>query len=62
MGETNQRTIFLLEEDDDTRQPLVSNLRSHGYRVFTALDEEDALQRVEGGRFPSDLILVYLFC
>lgn len=60
MGETNQRTIFLLEEDDDTRQPLVSNLRGHGYRVFTALDEEDALQRVEGGRVPADLILVNL--
>lgn len=60
MGETNQRTIFLLEEDDDTRQPLVSNLRGHGYRVFTALDEEGALQRVEGGRVPADLILVNL--
>lgn len=60
MGETNQRTIFLLEEDDDTRQPLVSNLRGHGYRVFTALDEEDALQRVEGGCVPADLILVNL--
>lgn len=50
----------MLEEDDDTRQPLVSNLRGHGYRVFTALDEEDALQRVEDGRVPADLILVDL--
>lgn len=48
MEGTNQRTIFLLEEDNDTRGPLVSNLRRHGYRVLIALDEEDALQRVEG--------------
>lgn len=60
MSETNQRTIFLLEEDDETRVPLVRNLRRYGYRVITALDEEDALQRVEGRDVPADLILVNL--
>jgi CheY-like chemotaxis protein len=53
-------TIFLLEEDDETRVPLVGNLRRYGYRVITALDEEDALQRVEGGHVAADLILVNL--
>jgi len=60
MEETNQRTIFLLEEDDETRVPLVSNLRRYGYRVITAIDEEDALQRVEGGHVPADLVMVNL--
>lgn len=55
---TNQRTIFLLEEDDDTRGPLVANLRRRGYRVIVALDEEDALERIGG--VPADLILVNL--
>ena len=43
-----QPTIFLIEEDDETRRPLVSNLRGHGYRVIVAVDEEDALERVGG--------------
>jgi DNA-binding response OmpR family regulator len=60
MKETNQRTIFLLEEDDETRRPLVRNLRSYGYRVITAIDEEDALQRVDGGHVAADLVLVNL--
>lgn len=60
MGVTNQRTIFLLEEDDDTRGPLVTNLRRRGYHVIVALDEEDALERIGGGRVPADLILVNL--
>ena len=55
-----QPTIFLLEEDDETRRPLVRNLRSYGYRVITAIDEEDALQRVEGGHVAADLVLVNL--
>jgi DNA-binding response OmpR family regulator len=57
-GQSKQPTIFLLEEDDDTRRPLVSNLRSYGYRVMVAVDEEDALERVGG--FDADLILVNL--
>lgn len=56
----NQATIFLVEEDDGTREPLVRNLRAEGYRVVVALDEEDALERVDAGRVPADLILVDL--
>jgi DNA-binding response OmpR family regulator len=56
-----QRTIFLIEEDDETRRPLVFNLRSEGYRVITAIDEEDALERVgDGGHVHADLVLVNL--
>lgn len=57
-GRSNQPTIFLIEEDDDTRRPLVSNLRAQGYRVVVAVDEEDALERVRG--VASDLVLVNL--
>jgi CheY-like chemotaxis protein len=52
-----QRTIFLLEEDDDTRPVLKRNLQSYGYHVVVALDEEDALERMSGG-VEADLILV----
>ena|SRR5215207_2372698 len=43
-----QPTIFLVEEDEETCRPLVSNLRGYGYRVIVAVDEEDALERVGG--------------
>ena len=59
-GRKKQPTIFLIEEDDETRRPLVSNLRGYGYRVVVAVDEEDALDRVGGGGFDADLILVNL--
>jgi CheY-like chemotaxis protein len=52
-----QSTIFLVEADDDTRAVLKSNLNRYGYHVIVALDEEDALDRVEGG-LQADLILV----
>jgi DNA-binding response OmpR family regulator len=55
-----QPTILLIEEDDETRRPLTQSLRSRGYYVVVALDEEDALGRVGGGRVPADLILVNL--
>jgi DNA-binding response OmpR family regulator len=53
-------TIFLIEEDDETRRPLVQNLRRHGYHVIVALNEEDAMERVGGGRVRADLVLVNL--
>ncbi len=53
-------TIFLLEEDDDTRKMLVSNLRREGYRVIVAVDEDDALERMGGGGVHADLVLVNL--
>ena len=59
-GEESRRTILLVEEDDDTRLVLKHNLQAEGYRVVVALDEEDALERVEGGHVPADLILLNL--
>jgi CheY-like chemotaxis protein len=56
----NQVTIFLLEEDDETRRPLVRNLRGYGYHVIIALDEEDALERVGDGHVLADMVLVNL--
>ncbi|HEX8161677.1 MAG TPA: hypothetical protein VF538_07385 [Pyrinomonadaceae bacterium] len=53
------RTIFLIEEDDETRRLLVRNLHDYGYRVVVALDEEDAVGRIDGG-VSADLILVNL--
>ncbi len=55
-----RRTILLVEEDDDTRPVLKHNLQDDGYRVVVALDEEDALGRVEGGHVRADLILLNL--
>ena len=55
-----QPTIFLIEEDDETRRPLVENLRRSGYRVIVAIDEEDALERVGDGHIRADLVLVNL--
>ena len=60
MKRDNRPTIFLIEEDDETRRPLVSNLRSYGYHVIVAVDEEDALERVGGGNVAADLMLVNL--
>ncbi|HEY1403337.1 MAG TPA: hypothetical protein VGB05_04365 [Pyrinomonadaceae bacterium] len=55
-----QPTIFLVEEDDDTRPVLKYNLKTYGYRVLIALDEEDALERLDGGIVHADLILLNL--
>ncbi|HEX8130656.1 MAG TPA: response regulator [Pyrinomonadaceae bacterium] len=55
----SQLTIFLVEEDDDTRPILKRNLQTYGYRVLLALDEEDALERIVGVRH-ADLLLLNL--
>jgi DNA-binding response OmpR family regulator len=55
-----QMTIFLIEEDDETRPLLRHNLISYGYRVIMALDEEDAMERASGGKIHADLVLVNL--
>ena len=59
-GGGNRGTIFLVEEDDETRPLLAKNLRSYGYRVVAALDAEDAIERAGGGGVPADLILIDL--
>ena len=55
-----QPTIFLLEEDDETRLLLRKNLEAEGYRVIVAIDERDALDRIDGGSVPTDVIIVNL--
>jgi DNA-binding response OmpR family regulator len=55
-----QATIFLIEEDDETRHLMKRNLRSDGYRVLVAEDVEDALERVGDGIARADLILIDL--
>lgn len=53
-------TIFLIEEDDDTRPLMRENLVRAGYQVLLAVDEEDALQRVGGRQVNADLVLINL--
>ena len=55
-----QPTVFLIEEDDETRRLLVGNLRGAGFRVLVAPDEEAALDMAAGGGIPADLVLVDL--
>lgn len=55
-----QATIFLIEEDNDARPVLKRSLQSYGYRVITALDEEDALERLDGGHVQADVVLIDL--
>jgi CheY-like chemotaxis protein len=57
--EASRRRILLVEEDEDVRPHMRSNLQRYGYRVVLALDEEDALERVEGGVL-ADLVLIDL--
>jgi DNA-binding response OmpR family regulator len=56
----NQATIFLVEEDDQTRPLLRQNLQRYGYHVIIAIDEEDALERVGDGHVQADLVLINL--
>jgi len=56
-GQGKQPTIFLVEEDDDTRAVLRDSFTRYGYRVTVAIDEEDALDRVSNG-LSADLVLI----
>lgn len=58
--QNGRRTIFLVEEDDDTRPILKQNLQSDGYRVLLALDEEDAMERINDNGGHADLVLINL--
>ena len=56
----NQPTIFLLENDDDTRPLFRKVLEDKGYNVFLAVDEKDAFQRAGDGLVKSDLMVINL--
>ncbi len=56
----NQPTIFLVEEDDDTRILFKELLQKRNYNVTLSSSAEDALQRVSGGRLEADFVLVNL--
>lgn len=51
-------TIFLIEADDDARPIFREELKTLGYRISLAVDEEDALERVRQGNLQVDLILI----
>ena len=53
--------ILMVEPDDETRPLLKYNLKSQGYRVIAALDEEDAIERMMGKFHCPDLILLNQF-
>lgn len=57
-GQGKQPTIFLIEEDDETRAVLKQSLSKYGYRLSIAIDEEDALDRVSNGLMSADLVLI----
>ncbi len=57
-GQEKQPTIFLIEEDDETRAVLKQGLIRYGYRLTVAMDEEDALDRVTTGQMSVDLVLI----
>lgn len=51
-------TILLLEADDDARQPLVDNLRKHGFRVIVTVSPQDAQEWVKYDQNPPNIILI----
>ncbi|HEX8187477.1 MAG TPA: hypothetical protein VF586_03940 [Pyrinomonadaceae bacterium] len=53
-------TILLIEEDDDARPIIRTNLRREGYDVLVAVDEASARDWLEAGGARADLILVNL--
>ena len=57
-GQGKQPTIFLIEEDDETRAVLKQSLTRYGYRLSVAIDEEDALDRVSNGPMSIDFVLI----
>ena len=62
--ETNSHipaTIFLVEDDDDTRLDLTHNLRQRGYRLLVAAGLKDAYEWMSGeSPIHADLVLINL--
>lgn len=55
---TKTPCIFVLEPDDNVRPALRHNLQHWGYQVIMAIDQEDAIQRIQAGQKHFDLILL----
>lgn len=56
--QNTQVSILLLEQDDEVRPLMITNLRNAGYHVIVALDEEGAIEQTIGGRKTPDMILI----
>ena len=53
-------TVFLIDEDNDSRLLLRENLKDEDFNVSLAVDEEDALDRAGGGCLKADLVIINL--
>ena len=53
-------TVFLIDEDNDSRLLLRENLKDEDFNVSLAIDEEDALDRAGGGCLKADLVIINL--
>ncbi|HWG46801.1 MAG TPA: response regulator [Gemmataceae bacterium] len=51
------KTILIIEDNSIQREVLATELRQHGFRVLSAPDGQDALNRLSNGPLP-DLILL----
>ncbi len=58
MSRQGQMTIFMVEEDDETRPLLKRTMEAHGHRVIVAVNEEDAAEKLDGGHIKAHLFLV----
>ena len=58
-SDSPRKHVFIIEDDVATRDALVFILKSEGYRVSSAGDGQEALQRLRGAT-PPDLILLDL--
>jgi CheY-like chemotaxis protein len=54
---TSARPIMIVDDDDDLREILTMLLELHGYRVITARDGVEALERLSGGEEPALILL-----
>lgn len=50
--------ILLLEEDDETRRPLVSNLRKRGYKVIVVVNLENVVDWFSSTVVQPDILLI----
>lgn len=53
-------TVFLIDENNDSRSSFRTQLKNQGYHVSLAIDEEDALDRVRRRCLKADLVLMNL--